>query len=173
VWIGIGSLVSGVTKIMEYVFVGTRTWRSSSQDEEVRGGSSRWAEWGCESAVWWFGTVSLSRRVSSAIMKSLSEKCWLHTYCLHSFLACCALQGMPSVSAHSIGLCKNETRNETLILMVSVLCYFFTAKCTTFFTQTNHGVLCCLQHIGQILISSQSNIRWLVKHWRWTHLSSS
>jgi hypothetical protein len=40
-WIGIGSLVSGVMDFMEYVFVGTRTWKSSSQDEEVKGGSSQ------------------------------------------------------------------------------------------------------------------------------------
>jgi len=47
--------------------------------------------------------------------------------------------------------------------MVIVLCYIFTAKWTTFFTQTNHFVLCYLKYICQILISSQSNIRWLVK----------
>jgi len=41
VWIGIGSLLSGVMDIMEYVFVGIRTLRSSSKDEEMKGGSSQ------------------------------------------------------------------------------------------------------------------------------------
>jgi len=35
-----------------------------------------------------------------------------------------------------------------------------------FFTQTIHCLLCWLQHVGQILIYSESNIRHLIKHWR-------
>ena len=157
VWTGIYSLVSEVTDFMEYVFVGTRTWRSSSQDEVKVGSSQCSDEWGCEYAVQWYGTPPICPDVFHQC--SLSEKCWLHTYCLHSFLACCASQGMPSLSAHSRALCKNETRKETLILIVSVSCYIFTAKLTTFVTQINHCVLCWLQHIGQILISSQFNTR--------------
>ena len=85
------------------------------------------------------------------------------------FLACCALQGIPSLSAHSWALCKNGTRkytNVTVIPMISALCYIFTSRWTAFVTQTIHCVLCWLQHIGQILIYSESNIRHLIKHWR-------
>jgi len=92
------------------------------------------------------------------------------------FLACCALQGIPSLSAHSWALCKDGTRkytNETVIPMISVLCYIFTSRWTAFVAQTIHCVLCWLQHIGQILIYSESNIRHLIKHWRWSNSSSS
>ena len=87
-------------------------------------------------------------------MKSVSQKCRLQTYCLDSFLACSALQGMSSLSPHSWALCKNGTRkykNKTVITMISVLCYIFTARWTPFVTQTIHCVLCWLQHIGQTL----------------------
>ena len=43
-------------------------------------------------------------------------------YCLDDFLTCFALQGMPSLYAHSRVLCKNETRkyrNETGIHMIN------------------------------------------------------
>jgi len=40
-------------------------------------------------------------------------------------------------------------------------------------TQTIQFVLCWLQHIDQILIYSESNIRHWIKHWRWTNSSSS
>ena len=122
-----------------------------------------------------FGTANLSRLVTSPNVKSVFEKCRLQTYCLDSFLACCALQGMPSLSAHSWALCKNGTRkytNETVIPMMSVLYSIFTCRWTPFVTQTIHCVLCWLQHICQILIYSESNIRHLIKHWRWTNLSS-
>ena len=69
-----------------------------------------WAELECEATVERFGTAGLSRLVSSPNVKSVSEKCRLHTHCLDSFLACCALQGMPSLSVHSRVLCKNGTR---------------------------------------------------------------
>ena len=68
------------------------------------------------------GTASLSRRVS--------EKCLSHKECLHDFIACFALQGMPSLSAHICALRKNETRkyrNENGICMFSVQFYIFTA----------------------------------------------
>ena len=63
-----------------------------------------------------------------------------------------------------------ENIKMKLIPMVSVLCYIFTARWMQYVTQT---VLCWLQHIGQILIYYQSNIRHLIKHWRWTNSSSS
>ena len=135
-----------------------------------------WAELECEATVEGFGNSSLSRLVSSPKVKSVSEKCWLQTYCLDSFLACCALQGIPSLSAHSWALCKNGTRkykNETVIPTISVLCYIFTARWTPFVIQTIHCALCWLQHIGQTLIYSESNIRQLIKHWRWINSSSS
>jgi len=119
---------------------------------------------------------NLSRLVSSPSVKSVSEKCRLQTYCLDSFLACCALQGMPSLSAHRWALCKNGTRkykNETVIPLISVSCYIFTARWMPFVTPTVHCVLCWLQHIGQIRIYSEYKIRHLIKHWKWTNSSSS
>jgi hypothetical protein len=96
-------------------------------------------------------------------VKSISEKCWLQTYYLGSFLACSALQGMPNLSTHSWTPCKNGTRkykNETVIPVISVLCYIFTGRWTPFVAQTIQCVIFWLQHIGQILISSASNIKW-------------
>jgi len=84
--------------------------------------------------------------------------------------------GMPNLSAHSWVLCKNGNRkitHETVIPMISVLCYIFSCRWTPFVTQTIHCVLCWLQHIGQIMIYSESNIRHLIKHWRWKNSSSS
>jgi len=130
----------------------------------------------CEVTVKGFGTVNLSRLVSSPNVKSVFEKRRLQTYCLNSFLARSALQGMPSLSAHSWALCKNGTRkysNETVIPMIRVLCYIFICRWTPFDTQSIHCVLCCLQNISQILIYSESNTKHLIKHWRWTNSSSS
>jgi len=135
-----------------------------------------WIELECEATVEGFGTASLSRLVSSPNVKSVFEKRRLQIYCLDSFLACSALQGMPSLSTHSWALCKNGTRkitNETVIPMISVLCYISDCRWTPLVTQTIHCVLCWLKHIGQILIYSESNIRHLIKHWRWTYLSST
>jgi len=135
-----------------------------------------WAKMECEATVEEFGTASLSRLVSSPNVKSVFEKCRLQTYCQGSFLACSALQGMPSLSAHSRALCKNGTRkitNKTVIPMITVLCHIFNCRWTPFVTQTIRCVLCWLQHIGQILIYSESNITHLIKHWRLTNSSSS
>ena len=88
-------------------------------------------------------TANLSRLVSSPTVQSVSEKCWLLTYCLDSFLACCALQSMQSPSAHSCALCKNGTRkykNETVIPMISVLCQISTARRTPYVTQSRHMI---------------------------------
>ena len=135
-----------------------------------------WAQLECEATVEGFQTANLPRLVSSPNVTSVSENCRLQTYCLDSFLACSALQGMPSLSGHSSALCKNGNRkytNETVIPMISVLCYIFTCRWTPFVTQTIHCVLCWLQHIGQILIYSESNIRHLIKPWRWTNSSNN
>jgi hypothetical protein len=81
-----------------------------------------WAELECEATVEGFGTANLSRLVSSPNVKTVFEKRRLQTYCLDSSLACSALQGIPSPSAHSWALCKNETiqyTNETVIPMIS------------------------------------------------------
>ena len=120
-----------------------------------------WAGLDCEATAEGFGTANLFRLVSSPNVKSVSEKCRLQTYCLDSFLPCSALL--------TWALCENDT----LITMISVMCYIFTARWTPFVTQTIHCVLCWLQHIDQILIYSESNIRHLIKHWRWTISSSS
>ena len=88
-WIGIGSLVSKVTDLVEYVFVGTRTWRSSSEDEEFKEDYSRcWAAWECEPTVQRFWTAYLSGHVSFANVKSGSKKCQFQTQCLCIFLVC-------------------------------------------------------------------------------------
>jgi len=134
------------------------------------------AELECEATVEGFGTASLSRLVSPPNVRSASEKCRLQAYCPDSFPAQCSLQGMPFLSVHNWALCKNGTRkykNETVIPMIRVLCYSFTASWTPFVTQTIHCVLCWLQHIDQILIYSKSNIRHWIKHWRWTNSSSN
>ena len=73
------------------------------------------------------------------------------------------------LSGHSWALCKNESRkykNETIIPMTSILCYIFTARWMPLVTQTIQCVLCWIQHIGQILVYSEFNIRHLIKHWR-------
>jgi hypothetical protein len=74
---------------------------------------------GVETDVQRIGTDSMSRCVSSPNEKSVFEKCQLHI-----FMAFHAMQSMPSLSAHSCALCKNET----VILMVTVLCYSFTVR---------------------------------------------
>jgi len=61
-------------------------------------------------------------------------------------------------------------KNETVIPMISV---FFTGRWTPFVTRTTHSMLCWIQHIGEIRIYSDSNIRHLIKDWRWTNSSSS
>ena len=92
-----------------------------------------WAELECEATVEEFGTASLSRIVLSLNLKSVFEKRMLQTYCLDSFLACSALQGMPSLSAQNWELCKNgnsKYTNETVIPVISVLCYNVTCRWT-------------------------------------------
>jgi len=44
----------------------------------------------------------------------------LQTHCLDSFLACCALQGMPSLSAHGWDLFKNWTRKNIKMKLLSL-----------------------------------------------------
>jgi hypothetical protein len=89
------------------------------------------AEWGCAITVQRFGTATLFKCVLSANVKTVPEKCWLHTYCVHSLLVCSALQGFHSLSAYSRALCHNNEitnyRNETVFHMVSVFCCIITA----------------------------------------------
>jgi hypothetical protein len=101
-WIWMVPSVTEVLDFLEYVFVGTRTWRYSSKDEEFEEGPPWcWAELQCEATVKGFGNAYLSSLILSPTVKSVSEKCMLQTYCLDSVLTCCASQGMPSFSAHS------------------------------------------------------------------------
>jgi len=148
--------------ILEYVYVGLRNRRSSSEDEKLNKRSSWcWAEWGCQTTIQRPGNINPSRSFS-ADMKSVSAKCLLHKLCLDDFLSCFALQGMHRLSAHNCALCKNDTRkywNETYFQMVSARNYVFTVMWTQFVSQTIHCMLCWLQHIGKILIYSGSNIR--------------
>jgi len=65
-----------------------------------------------------FGTASLSRLVSSPNVKSVSEKCRLQTYCLDCFLA---LQGIPSLSAHSQACVKMEPENIEMKLFLGLV----------------------------------------------------
>jgi len=172
-WIWLVSSVTEVWDFLEHVFIGTRTWRYSSKDEEFAEGPPWcWAELECEATVKGFGTAHLSSLVLSPTVKSVSEKCRLQTYCLDNVLACSASQGMPSLSAHSWALRKNGTtkyKNGTVIPMISVLCYILTPRWTPYVTQTIQYVLCLLRKIVQTLIYSDSNIRHLLKHWIWTN----
>jgi len=98
--IWMGSLVNEVIDFLEYILPGTRTWRSS-QDEEFRDGPPWcWVELECEATVKGFGTAILFSLLLSPTMKSLSEKCRLHTWCLNSLRAVSASQGRPT-PAHS------------------------------------------------------------------------
>jgi hypothetical protein len=75
-------------------------------------------EWECPIPV-----LPHCSNVLSADVKSVTVKCWLYTYCVCSFLVCSALQGFPSLCAHSRALCNNEItnyRNETVIHVVFV-----------------------------------------------------
>jgi hypothetical protein len=77
--------------------------------------------------------------VLSADVKSVSEKCWVHTCSVCSFLVCSALH-FPSLCA----LCNNEIKNyknETLIHMVNVSCYI----------PTPLSAVLVIQHVGLIL----------------------
>jgi hypothetical protein len=111
-WIETVSSVTKVMDILEYVSVGTRTWR--------------------------FGTVTLFTYVLSTTVKSVCEKCWLHTYCFCSFLVCFELQALPSLSVHMWAFSNNKItnyRNETVITMVSDFRYISTSTlCCTGYT---------------------------------------
>ena len=112
--------------------VGIRKWRPSSQDVAFKEGSSRRGG-ECDVKPLY---KDLERPVCadvlfSAGVKWVSEKCWLHAYCLCCLLASSALQGMPRLSAYSWALRKHETRkyrNGTVIHIVSILHYIFTVR---------------------------------------------
>jgi len=54
-------------------------------------------------------------------------------------------------------------KNKTVIPMISVLHLHWQVNAIY---QTTRSMLCWLQHIGQILIYSESNIRHLIKDWK-------
>jgi hypothetical protein len=111
-WTGTGSSVTKIRDILEYVLVGNWMLRFSSEDEELEDDSSlSGAGWGCAINVQGFGTATLFKRVLSATVKSVSQKCWLHRYCFCSFLLCSAFQDMPNLSAQSCALCNNKITN--------------------------------------------------------------
>jgi hypothetical protein len=107
-----GSLVNEVMDFLEYVLVGTRTWRSSQDEEFKEGPPWCWVELECEAIVKGFGTANMFNLLLSPTVKSLSEKCRLHTWCLNRLLVVSASQGIPTPSAHSWALCKNGTRKS-------------------------------------------------------------
>jgi len=116
----------------------------------------------------WIGVWGHCKRMRNC--QSL-QPCFI-THCEISVLACSASQSMPSHSAHSWALCKNVTRkykNETVMPVISILCYILTPRWTPYVTQTIQCVLCLLQNIVQILIYSDSNIGHLLKQWIWTN----
>jgi hypothetical protein len=97
-WTGTGSSVTKLTDILVYVLVGNRTSRFSSEDEELKEDSSlTGAEWACAVTVQRFGTATLFKCVLSADVNAVSEKCWLHTYCVCRFQVCSAFQGLLSL----------------------------------------------------------------------------
>jgi hypothetical protein len=54
-------------------------------------------------------------------LTNISYHKWrLQTYCLDSFLACCALQGMPSLSAYGWALFKNWTTKNIKMKLLSL-----------------------------------------------------
>jgi hypothetical protein len=112
VWTGTGCSITKIRDIFKYVFVRNRMLRFSEEEEELEENTSLTAyEWGCAITVQGFGTATLFKRVLSATIKPVSEKCWLHTYRFCSVLVCSALQDMPNLSAHSCALCNNEITN--------------------------------------------------------------
>ena len=88
-----------------------------------------------------------------------------------------ALQGMPIPSPRSWVVCKNETRkykNETAIHMVNVLCYTyvtFSMQGEFHWWQIIHSMQSWLLYIDHLLIiSSELNMRRLIKPWKWVNL---
>jgi hypothetical protein len=75
-----------------------------------------WAELECEATVERFGTANLSRLVSSPNVKSVSEKCRLQTYCLDSFLACCACQVSPPIAEPCVKMEPENIKMRMLFL---------------------------------------------------------
>jgi hypothetical protein len=80
-WTGTGSSVTRIWDILEYVLVGIRMLRFSSEDEELEEDTPLNAdEWGSAITVQGYGRATLFKCVLPAGVKSVSEKCWLHTY---------------------------------------------------------------------------------------------
>jgi hypothetical protein len=110
---------------LEYVLVGTRTWRYSQDEEFKEGPPWCWVELECEATVKGFGIARIFSLVLSPTVKSHSEKCRLHRWCLNNLLVVSASQGIPT-PAHSWALCKNGTRiykNEISYLWLGFVFY--------------------------------------------------
>jgi hypothetical protein len=93
------SVRNGVLLYMQFIRptmdCACRIWRSAAWDprQEASGASIQVSS----RCYWCTGTATLFKCVLSADVKSVSEKCWLHTYCVRSFLVCSALQVFPSL----------------------------------------------------------------------------
>ena len=88
------------------------------------------------------------------------SKCWLYIYCLGSFLACPVSlpTGKPCIKM------KPENK-EMKLLFIWLVCYVtFLLPCELHLL--HKPLVCWLQNICQKPISSESNIRRLIKHWR-------
>ena len=69
------------------------------------------AELGCEATVQGSGTVNPSTCISSSNVKSVSEKCWLQTYCLGR-----ACQVSPPIAEPCVKLEPENTKTKLLFL---------------------------------------------------------
>ena len=74
-----GSLAIEVMDLLEYILAGTRTWRSSHDEEFKEGPPWCWVEMECEATVKGIGTAVLVSLLLSPTMKSPCVKCRLHT----------------------------------------------------------------------------------------------
>lgn len=105
-WTGIGSFVGEVMILVEYSFVGIRKWRRPSQDKGFM-------------MLSWMGVWDLYKDLELPIFTDVFNQSLRNTgYKL-------------SLSVHYWALCRNATRiyrNKTVIAMVGVLCYIFTAR---------------------------------------------
>jgi hypothetical protein len=163
-WIWMGSLVNEVMDFLEYVLVGTKTWRSSQDEEFEEDPPWCWVELECEAIVKGFRTANMFSLLLSSTVKSLSEKCRLHTWCFNSLLAVSALQGIPPPSAHSWALFKNVTRKyKNEIICDCDLCHIFNGSENPFVTQTIECALWWLQHVGEMCAVVVTTCWWNVR----------
>ena len=150
---------------MEYIFVWTRTWRYSSQDQEFEDGPPWcWAQFECEATVEGSGTANLSSLVVSPTVKSISEKCRLQTYCLYSILIALhhrACQVSPPIAEACVKIEPANIKMKLLFLWSVFYVTFFIARWTPYVTQTIQCVLLVTKYCSNT--DSVSNIRQLLK----------